>query len=343
VTEQIEVESQCPILDETGRPANFGWARRPLYVFEKGKLRVPHRYVTESDRYCFFSQTHLFLFEIEDAGFLGSIRITCISLRDRKTVKTVYTSSFTLGSFNMPSGSESGSIQLYQKRASIEFWTRQSDIRIIKIDIPLLSHGVSLRGEIVLIGPESAQSLFTHSGWHREKTAFRYSRTSPWYFVEGVMQLGRQDVILTRGNAFGVFDWDRGCRSKTDIQYRARGCGIVETKQIGFSLGYSTADTDAATENAFFIDGKLHKLNQVTFQISPKDWLLPWQFTSADGKVEMTFRPVLVETTRNRIFHHSIGLSQFFGYFSGKVLQDDGQFFAFRNITGFAERRKTRF
>jgi hypothetical protein len=343
MTEQIETENTCSILDENGRPAHFGWARRPIYVFEKDRLRAPRRYMTELDRYCFFSQTHLFLFEIEDSGFLGSIRITCVSLRDKKMATTVYTSSFTLGSFNLPSGSETGSIRLHQKRALIEFWTRRSGIRIIKIDIPLLSHGVSLRGEIVLAEPEGAQPFLTHSGWHREKSAFRYSRTSPWYFVEGVMQLGNQDIVFTRGNAFGVFDWDRGCRPKMDVQYRARGCGMFKKKQISFALGYSTADTGAATENAFFIDGKLHKLNYVTFQISPKNWLLPWQFTSAGGKIEMTFHPILFETVRNRIFLHSIGLLQFFGYYSGKFLQDDGQFFTFKNITGFAERRKTRF
>jgi hypothetical protein len=340
--EQVEIESQCPILDENGRPAHFGWARRPLYIFEKEKLRSQRRFVTELDRYCFFSQTHLFLFEIEDSGFLGSIRVTCISLRDRTVAKAVYTSSFALGNFDMPSGSESGSIRLHQKRALIEFWTRRSGIRIIKIDIPLLTHSVSLCGEVVFMEPDGAQSLLTHSGWRREKSAFRYARTSPWYFVEGVMQMKNQDIVFTRGNAFGIFDWARGSRPKMDVHYWARGSGIFKKKQISFVFGYSTADTDAATENAFFIDGKLHKLDQVTFQISPTDWLLPWQFTSADGKIEMTFYPILDETVHNRIFFHSIRLHQFFGYFSGKVLQDDGQFFVFKHITGMAERRKTR-
>jgi hypothetical protein len=156
------------------------------------------------------------------------------------------------------------------------------------------------------------------------------------------MQMGNQDIVFTRGNAFGVFDWTRAARPKRDLRYGARGCGIFKKKQISFSLGYSTADTGAATENAFFLDGKLHKLDQVTFQISPKDWLLPWHFTSADGKIEMIFRPLADETVHSRIFFHSIGLHQFFGYFSGKVLQDDGEFFVFRNITGMTERRKSR-
>jgi hypothetical protein len=178
--EQIEIENQSSVLDANGRPANFGWARRPLYVFERERIRTPRRYVTEFDRYCFFSKTHLFLFEIEDSGFVGSIRITCVSLRDKKTIKAVYSLPFSLGGFDLPAGAESDPIRLCQKKALIEFWPRRSDIRIIKIDIPLLTHATGLRGEVVFIDPEGAQSLLTHSGWRREKNAFWYARTSPW-------------------------------------------------------------------------------------------------------------------------------------------------------------------
>jgi hypothetical protein len=341
--EQHEIENLCPVLNQNGEPVNFGWARCPLYVFEKEKFIAPRRLTTEFDRYCLFSQTHLFLFEIEDAGFLNSIRITCVSLRDKKAKKAVYTSPFTMDSFDMPPGSETGSIRLHQKKALLEFWVRRNDIRIIKIDIPLFTHAAGLRGEIVLMEPENAQSLFTHSGWQSERNAFRYTRISPWYFAEGVMQTENQSIVFTRGNAFGIFEWERGCRPRRDTHYRAYGCGLYKKKLVSFSLGYSTSDRGEITENAFFIDGRLHKLDQVTFQISPKDWLLPWRFTSADGKIEIIFHPILPEMVHNRIFLHSLRLRQFFGYFSGKVMQDDGTFFFFRNITGMTEQRKNKF
>ena len=340
--EQIERVTQHSILTDDGKPVHFGWASRPLYLYNREKVRAPRRLVTEQDRYCFFSQTHLFLFEIEDAGFLGSIRITGISLRDKKPARTVFTVPFSLGSFNLPPGSESGSIRLHQKNAMIEFWTRGGGTRIIKIDIPLMSGSGSLRGEVVLAEPEGAQTLMTNMGWRREKHAFRLTRTSPWYLVEGVIQTGNQDIVLTAGNAFGIFDWVRGSRPRSDLRYRAFGCGMYKKRFIGFSLGYSTADSEAATENAFFLDGKLHKLGTVTFQISPKDWLRQWQFTNADGKIELVFQPVLDAALHNRVFLHSNRLRQFFGYFSGKVIQDDGSFFVFRNITGMAEQQKTK-
>jgi hypothetical protein len=341
--EQIEITTQHGILDENGKPAHFGWASRALYSFDKDKIRPARRYLTELDRYCFFSGTHLFLFEIEDSGFLGSIRITSISLRDKKKLRAVFASPFTLGSFNMPAGSESGSIRLRQKNAMIEFLARSGGVRILKIDIPSLPEQASLRGEVVFMESEGAQPLMTHVGWPGEKNAFCFTRVSPSYFVEGVIQAANHDIVFTPDNAFGVFDWVRSSRPKNDTHYRALACGLYKERLIGFSLGYSTADSASATENAFFLDGKIHKLGTVTFQISPKDWLIPWKFTNADGKLELVFQPVLEESVHNRVFLHALRLRQFFGYFSGKVLQEDGSFFVFRNICGMTECRKTAF
>jgi hypothetical protein len=179
--------------------------------------------------------------------------------------------------------------------------------------------------------------------WRREKNAFRYSRRSPWYIAEGVIQFGTQELIFTRGNAWGIFDWNRGVRPRSDIRYWAAGCGLSGGRQVGFSVGYDTADSGQGTENAFFVDGKLHKLDQVTFQISPANWLIPWHFTSNDNRLEMDFMPNQERVERNSFIFHSLKCRQICGSFSGRVLLDDLSVFEFQNITGFAERRKTQF
>jgi hypothetical protein len=91
------------------------------------------------------------------------------------------------------------------------------------------------------------------------------------------------------------------------------------------------------------VDGKLHKLDQVTFHIPPSDWLEPWHFTSNDDRLEMRFRPHQERSDRSTMFFHSLRRRQVYGYFSGKVVLDDGSTLEFTDITGFAERRKTRF
>jgi hypothetical protein len=157
------------------------------------------------------------------------------------------------------------------------------------------------------------------------------------------MQFSSTELVFVKDRAWGIFDWNRGVRPRADIRLWASGCGLSGGRQFSFNVGYSTADSSAGTENAFFLDGKLHKLDQVTFHIPPTDWLESWHFTSNDDRLEMRFKPHQERSDRNGILLHSLRRRQVYGAFSGKVVLDNGVAWEFQDITGFAERRKTRF
>jgi hypothetical protein len=247
-----------------------------------------------------------------------------------------------MGSFELPTGSMTGSIRWRKKKSHLDFICMEGGSRIIKVDIPKFGHHRSLRGELVLSEPDFKQSLITNQPWRNEKNAFRYSRCSPWYYAEGVIQFGSSEIIFTRGNGWSIFDWNRGARPKADIRYWAAACGMIEGVQISFAVGYSWADFSEGTENGFFVDGKLHKLDQVTFHIPLSNWLAPWRFTSNDNRLEMTFIPHQERIERRRLFFHNSTRRQVCGFFSGRALLDDGFVIEFQNLTGFIERSKMR-
>jgi hypothetical protein len=338
-----EIETPVSVLNEAGYPVNFGWARSPLFSYNPMLIRASRRLVSESDRYIIFSPTHFVIIEILDNGYLGYIGMSVISLKDKNRSTQSYVTPFPLGSFELSPDSTAGSIRIQRKRVSFNFAAMEGGARIVKVDVPKFGHHRSLRGEIVLSAPPKAESLATNMPWRGEKNAFRYSRRSPWYIAEGVIQFGTQELVFTRGNAWGIFDWNRGVRPQSDIRYWAAGCGLSGGRQAGFSVGYGSVDSGRGTENAFFLDGKLHKLDQVTFQISPSNWLIPWRFTSNDNRLEMVFTPHQERVEQNRFIFHSLKRRQVCGFFSGRVVLDDLSVFEFQNLTGFAERRKTRF
>jgi hypothetical protein len=278
-----------------------------------------------------------------DNGYLGYIGMSVVSLKDKKRSSQIYTVPFPLGGFELPPGSETGSVKINQKKSSLEFITMEGGVRIIKVDIPHFGHHRNLRGELVFTPPPEAESLVTHMPWRREKNAFRYSRRSPWYTAEGVIQFGTAELVFTKGKAWGIFDWNRGVRPRADVRYWAAGAGLAGGRLAGFNVGYGAADSAQGTENAFFLDGRLHKLDQVTFHISPANWLEPWRFTSNDNRLEMIFTPYQERVEHLRMIFHSLKRRQVCGFFSGRVVLDDGTEAEFQNITGFAERRKTRF
>jgi hypothetical protein len=338
---QTEISTTIPVLDELGRPQNFGWARSPCFTYEPGLIRIPRQSVSEGDRYILLSPTHLVVFELLDDGYLGYPFMSVVSLKEKKRSTQCSVIPFPRGLFDLPKDSETGSIKFRQKKSFLNFAVMDGGVRIIKADIPRFGHHYSLRGEVVLTPPDGAESLVTHMAWRGSGDAFCYSRRSPWYFAEGVIQFGSSELIFTRGNGWGIFDWTRGVRPRTDLCFWAVGCGQSGGHQAGFSVGYNSADSSLGTENAFFLDGKLHKLDQVTFHI-PSGRHLPWRFTSNDNRLEMIFLLNQERDESHQMFFYSLKRRQLFGSFSGKVILDDGSEFEFEDLSGMAERRKSR-
>jgi hypothetical protein len=340
---QNEIQSAVSVLNDMGTPQNFGWSRRPDFFYDPALVWAPRRQFSESDRYIVFNPSHMVIFEIRDDGFLGYIGITVVSIKNKKRSTQIFQTLFPLGSYEMPSESRSGAIHYRRKKIIFDFVPMESGARIIKADIPRFGHNRRLRGELVLTEPPLAESLVCNLPWRNDKSAFRYSRRSPWYTVEGVIQFGNAEIVFTGGNAWGIFDWNRGIRPRADVRYWAASCGSGNGRLVGFSIGHGLEDSSACTENAFFVDGRLHKLDQVTFHIPPINWLSPWHFTSNDNRLEMDFTPQQERTDRRQVLVYSTSRRQVYGTFSGKAILDDGAALDFHHITGFAERTKTRF
>ena len=341
-----EITASVPALDETGRPQNFGWARAPNFIYDPAMLRASRRNITESDRYIIFMPTHLFVFEIMDDGYLGYQFVSAVHLTDKRRSTKARITNFPLGCFDLPAASDSGSIRITRKNSLMNFAVMEKGVRIIKIDNPKFNHHRGIRGEVVLTPPTGAESLVTHLPYPRfnvkgRADAFSYSRCSPWYSAEGVIQYGNSEIIFSKGEGWGIFNWNRGVRPRSDLRFWACGSGTAAGRQAGFCIGYNSADTAQGTENAFFLDGRLHKLDQVSFHIT-SGRLAPWRFTSNDMRLEMIFTPHQERDENHQMFLYSSKRRQFFGTFSGRVILDDGSEFKFQDITGMAERRKSR-
>ncbi|MDR0323726.1 MAG: DUF2804 domain-containing protein [Treponema sp.] len=340
--QQNEITSSLSVLDDKGQPQNFGWSKTPGFFYDPVLVVAPRYKISEYDRYIVHSPTHLVVFEIRDDGWLGYMGISVISMRDKKRSTQVYRTFFPFGSYELPTSSLAGSVRWRKKKSHLDFICMDNGIKIIKVDIPKFGRHRSIRGALVLMEPPASQSLVTNQPWRNEKNAFRYSRCSPWYYTEGAIQFGSSEIIFTRGNGWGILDWNRCVRPKADIRFWAAACGMSKGRQISFCVGYSWADFSQGTENGFFIDGFLHKLDQVTFHIPMSDWLSPWKFTSSDNRLEMSFFPHQERIDRRNLFIYYSSRRQVCGFFSGKVQLDDGSIIEFQNLTGFAERSKMR-
>ena len=337
-----EINDYISLLNEEGRPKQSGWARFPFFLYNPAHIHASRRRVAEIDRFIVYSPTHIVTVEVQNAGYLGCAYVSVVSLKEKKPVAFHCETLFPQINMLMPMNSKDGKVRFHTRKAHIEIVPIQ-DAKLIKADIPLFDKRRSLRCCLVIYPLPKAQSFVSATTWRRESTVFRLSCTTPSLITEGVVQLGTTEIGFTRNNAWSIFNWVRAVRPRQDMRFWATASGAAsDGTVIGFSIGYSSADTTFVTENAFFFGGVIHKLDQVTFQISPSAWLLPWRFTSSDKRLEMIFTPQQEHSNSRQYFFHAMRRRQLYGFFSGTVILDGGAVCEFHSITGFAERQITR-
>ncbi|GMO49418.1 MAG: DUF2804 domain-containing protein [Termitinemataceae bacterium] len=347
---QTEFTEDTPIFDELGQPVNFGWARDSVFLYDPAMSWIPRRLITDSERYIIFNATHLFVLEIYDCGILGHIRAVAVSLHEKKIVLKTEKINFPMGIIKSQQvkgiKNSAKTLRYKHKDTHLDFIVMDDTHKIIKVDIPGIKHNSRLRGEVVIScelenSKSATQTIATNSPWHMQKNCFQMLSCCPCYSVEGVIQFENKGILFSKRSSFGIHESSIVARPPQDVHYWASACGITDGVQISFNIGYGLADSSYASENAFFYQGKLHKLDMVTFKIPSSDWMKTWSFSGNDGRLEMTFTPVQIFTSKLYMLFYSFRVLQIFGFFSGTLVLDGGESIKFKNITGIAERRKT--
>ncbi|NLE96737.1 MAG: DUF2804 domain-containing protein [Propionibacterium sp.] len=135
--------------------------------------------------------------------------------------------------------------------------------------------------------------------------------------------------------AFATLDHGRG-RWPYKVSWNwGAGSGVVGRKRVGIQVGGQWTDRTGSVENAFFVDGRMHKISQeLLWDYSPEDWMRPWRVTG-DG-VDLLFTPFHVREAKTDVKVFSSETYQCFGEWSGSVEADGGSI-AFEGLTGWVE------
>ena len=171
---------------------------------------------------------------------------------------------------------------------------------------------------------------------------FYYNQKINCLRASGWIELGGEKFELTPDRFFAVLDWGRGVWTYHNTWYWSSASGELDGVPFGWNLGYGFGDTSAATENALFYNGTLHKLEHINFEIPFKDgredFLAPWRFTSSAGRFEMQFQPVLDRAACTDVKLIKSDQHQVFGRFTGTAVLDDGTAVRVKDFLGFAEK-----
>ena len=219
-----EVTREQPLLDESGRIAEPGWARRQIWKYDREKIRASAFRIRERDRYVVMGDEFGAVFTLADNGYFGLQSVSLADFRDKRDHTETMLSLFPMGKMKMPPSSSQGDVIWKDKRLRMEF-RPDAGRRKILCDMKEFWQGKPFYCEITLEQPES-DSIVTAASRRGGKT-FCYEQKINCMRAEGYL-FCRQDILVRSGKRL------RHARLGTErhsmgrqavLEFRQRDCG----------------------------------------------------------------------------------------------------------------------
>lgn len=326
---QHEVTTKQKLLDEKGLIKEPGWARSLVWDYSRDDIHAAKNRIKEWDYYLVGNGERAVAFTISDLGYMGMISMSFLNIKEGWEKTKTITYPFSMGKLHLGTHSDNGNAIYQNKKFRLEYKTEPGK-RIISLNYPKFDGKKDFICDITLQQDEM-ESMVIATPWKKKPTAFYYNQKIATMPATGKIIFGDIEWDLDPNKDFGCLDWGRGVWTYKNVWYWAIGSGKLNDKPFGFNLGYGFSDRSSASENVIYYDHKVHKLEDVTFEI-PKngkgkfdyDYLKPWTITSSDKRFEATLTPQLDRHANINILLISSKQHQIFGKLNGKCILDDG-------------------
>lgn len=343
---QSEITDTSPLLDKNGNLINIGWARFPLLdsnlenVNFYPKIFRPFQFtrVKVWDYYAIFTPNRFFSATIANFGYAGNVFVYTLDFSRKELHEEGLV--IPLGRGVKLSRQTNGVCEYSGQGVDIKF-EAQNNYRRIFVDWPSFHDGRGIHAEISMeksTDHESMNIVIPIPG-----KRFYYNHKINCLPATGKLKYGEIEESITPDKSLGQLDWGRGVWEYQSFWNWASASGfLADGRTIGLNLGCGFGDTSVATENALIIDGKVHKLDQVSFDYNSQDFMKSWRFTDNEGRLDLVFSPFKDRFAATKLLVIDSEVHQLFGKYSGKVLTDSGENIKIKDMIGFAEEHKAK-
>lgn len=343
---QTLIHHSGPLLDDNGRLAQIGWSRQPILDcnLEKarfyGLLRPLQRFrIKRWDYYAVFTPRRFFSATIADLGYAGNIFVYTLDFESGDLHEEGLVIPLGRG-IHLPRGPLSGETSFANKQARLCFRAAPGEKRVT-VDWPGYHGGRGIQADLTLQVPpghESMNIVIPIAG-----NRFYYNHKINCLPAQGTIRYGEWIERLDPAESLAALDWGRGVWEYSSFWNWASASGrLPDGRSLGLNLGCGFGDLSRAGENAIILEGRIHKLGPIRFDYTSGDYMRPWRFSDADGRLALEFTPFkdrLAQTNLGIIFSE---VHQMFGRYAGQVVLDDGQTLTIEGLVGFAEEHKAR-
>ena len=338
ISMQHEIRNAHDLLDKNGNLIEAGWCRQPILRYNPENIAFPKERFKEWHYYFAGDDVYGLGFSMANMGKFHRLSVMFMDFKNDFQVSEL---AFCPAQESVLKPPASPYEPLHFKNSQAEGSYNCSREQVsIKVHFKQFWQEDDLHVDLTLTLPEG-DTMAHVMPFDGEPGLFFYCHKIACIRVSGSFTLGKLRYTFNPVSAFATQDWGRGIWPPKSNPYWGSASGVIDGKDFGFNIGYRYGNTQAATENVLFYAGKAHKLEDVVFHIPENEtaWKKDWIFTSSDNRFEMQMHPVL-----DRCSYAPAGIQygaqqhQVFGYFSGRVVLDDGSELPINNLFGFAEK-----
>ena len=306
--------TETELLDEHGCVITPGFAFQPLWIYDRSRIRAPRIRIKEWDYYLVMTDDFAVAFTISDLGYLRMASVSFLDFEkaadDTRTVLKPAGAPFVQNDTITWTGDDM--MLRFRSDGTIHhvwcWWKNFAGHADFRADLTFLD--------------EPLDSMNIVTPW-KDRSKFYYNTKINCMPVTGTIVHNWHVHRLDPGQHSGILDKGRGVWPYRIHWYWGTCSTMVDGVPFGFSVGYGFGDTSAASENVLFYDGRIHKLDDITFEI-PDNPMLPWTVNSSDGRFEAVFTPELDRSARINALVIRSDQHQYFGRITGTVILDDG-------------------
>lgn len=342
---QNEITTNDDLLDDRGRLKERGFSKKPLLNYNPEKIAVyPFKALNrlrlkEWDYYGITTSDFFFSATVSNLGYAGMVFIYYVDFHDQTCVERSIITPWGKDCI-LPHSSESGNIEFKGEGVRVSF-LRRSDHREIMVAWKDFYQGSEITADLTVYQPDRIESIVMSTPIGRKR--FYYNQKINCMPTEGTIRLGKRVYTLDRKSALTTLDWGRGVWEYSSYWNWASASGFLrDGRSVGLNLGTGFGDLSHATENCFFINGKMTKLDRVEFLYDSSNYMRQWFFPSNDGKLNLTFTPFLERVARSNLLVIRSEVHQMFGRYDGYVVTDAKEKIAVKGLIGWAEEHHAR-
>ena len=341
---QYFIDYHSNLLDENGHLTAPGYSTVEAWAYERADIKAMAFRIKEWDYYYFGNEHFGVALTIADNSYMGLISATLLDFDEKFQNTKTKMVPLTFGRFALPSSADTGETSYQSKKFEMSFRVDEK-VRHLRCHCQDFYEGMPLLIDVKLTDfPEDRMCIATP--FEGRPKDFYYNQKILSMHAQGYVQMGERAYNLGSSPLdMGLMDWGRGVWPYKNTWYwSALNTILPDGRKFSFNLGYGFGDTSAATENMLFVDGIADKLDDVFFDIPTKeevgtfDYLSPWHIYSSDGRVDLTFTPIMNRASNTKLLFLQSDQNQVFGKFSGTVRLLRGETVTLDGAVGFAER-----